>query len=50
MARTPEADFRTIRVGNVTVTSLSDGMMETPVRPGIVRNADHDDVRAALVF
>lgn len=48
MAQAHVADFRMIDLGDRTIYALSDGAIEAPLRPGLVRNASIDDVRSAL--
>ena len=42
------ADFRRTRLGDLDIFSLSDGAIESSLRPGIVTNATVEDVSAAL--
>ena len=48
MTRVPSVDFRSIKLGDFEIYSLSDGATEGPVRPGVVKNATMEVVRSAL--
>lgn len=43
------AEFRSIKLGDTTIYSLSDGATQGPVRPGVIKNATMEQVRAALI-
>ena len=46
--QSPVAPFRQHKVGDIEIFSLVDGMAELPPREGFVRNANVDEMNAAL--
>jgi hypothetical protein len=48
VVQAPTANFRRIKLGDLVIYSLSDGFIERPLQPGIVKNAGLDEIRAAL--
>src|SRR5689334_5557129 len=47
-AQSADHSFFKYRFGDIQITSLSDGIAEVPHRPGWIRNASMDDMKAAL--